>query len=318
MRLFRRVIRWFFLLFGLISGVIVAIAVFVTRRMVQPPRQRLWTTPDRLGLSYEAVHFPAADGLRLSGWFIPGPAGSLRKGGTVLLVHGWQWNRLGETAEDGMANILGTKPVDLMRLAYTLHQDGFQVLMFDLRNHGESAQQLPVTFGREEAADVLGALDYLRKRPDVPADRIGVIGFSAGANALLFALSQTELVRAAIAVQPASGDLFFARAGQSLFGRFRLLITPLVQLLYQAAGGMALEKVQPATAVSAAPDIPILFIRGDADPWGSPSDVQQMADQTPLAQGPLWVEAQDRFAGYNYIVENPLVATAFFEQHFPE
>jgi pimeloyl-ACP methyl ester carboxylesterase len=132
----------------------------------------------------------------------------------VLLVHGWQWNRLGETAEDGMANILGTKPVDLMRLAYGLHQEGFQVLMFDLRNHGESAEQTPLTFGREEAADVLGSVGlFAQTAGRARNDRIGVIGFSAGANALLYALSQTELVRAAIAVQPASGGAVFRAHG---------------------------------------------------------------------------------------------------------
>ena len=94
MRLFRRVLRWVFFLFGLLVGMITAVAAFFAQRMIKPPRQRLWATPGDLGLAYKDIHFPAQDGIRLSGWFIP-VADTRRDGATVVLVHGWPWNRLG-------------------------------------------------------------------------------------------------------------------------------------------------------------------------------------------------------------------------------
>lgn len=94
MTLFRRVLRFLFLLAGVTVGLITAVAAFFARRMVAPPRQPLWATPADLGMAFEEVQFPAKDGVRLSGWFIP--AGEQANGATLVFVHGWGWNRLGK------------------------------------------------------------------------------------------------------------------------------------------------------------------------------------------------------------------------------
>lgn len=178
MNIFRRVMRWLFILGGIVAGFVTAIAALFAKRLVTPLRQPLWGTPDQLDMPYEDVAFPAIDGVRLSGWFIPAPANSPRKGATLIMVHGWGWNRLGEAATDVVANMTGATPVDLLRLAYGLHKDGFGLLMYDGRNHGESGSQAPMQFGEAEAQDVLGAIAYLNGRPEVAANRIGAIGFS--------------------------------------------------------------------------------------------------------------------------------------------
>jgi uncharacterized protein len=133
-------------------------------------------------------------GLRLSGWFVPAPADSRRKGG-----HGGpgSWLALEPAGRYGrrpLSNLIGSTPVDMLRLLFHLHQEGFNVLTFDLRNHGQSASAPPVTFGQAEAKDLLGALAYLKGRPDVDPDRIGVVGFSMGANALLYTLAKSDQI----------------------------------------------------------------------------------------------------------------------------
>lgn len=318
MSLFRRVLRLLFLLGGFIAGVITAVAAIFAKRAITPPRQRLWATPADLGMAYEDVQFPAQDGVRLSGWFVPAPAESQRKGGTVVLVHGWPWNRLGEAAADPISTLSGASPVDLLRLAYALQQDGFHVFMFDLRNHGESAAQSPITFGIQESNDVLGALAYLHGRSDVDAQRIGVIGFSMGANTLLYTLPQTKNVRAAIAVQPTTPKVFAHGMAQYMTGPLSTLIVPLIEMMYQAAGGQRFSAYQPSFAAAGAGDTPVLYVQGKGDTWGSMEDVARMAAATPHASGPLFVDSINRFGGYQYLVDNPKIATAFFEQHFPE
>ncbi|MCO5190959.1 MAG: hypothetical protein M9918_22575, partial [Anaerolineae bacterium] len=103
MTLFSRTLRLFFFLIGLGVGLMAAIIALLTRQMVNPPRQRLWTNPKDIGLDYEDVQFPARDGARLSGWFIPGSSmktdENTGKRPTILLVHSWMWNRLGNSAE---------------------------------------------------------------------------------------------------------------------------------------------------------------------------------------------------------------------------
>lgn len=318
MNLFRRVIRIFFMVMGFLAGLVTAVAAYMARRMIAPPRQRIWATPGDLNVEYESVHFPAQDGIRLAGWFIPAGADSLRKGATVVLVHGWPWNRLGESASDPLAMVDGTSPVDLLRLAYGMHRDGFHVLMFDLRNHGNSASHGPVSFGVQEAKDLLGAIGYLNGRSDVDPERIGVVGFSMGANTLLYALPHTNQIKAGIAVQPTSADVYARGYANYLLGAAGNFVLPVAEQMYRMAGGLPLSSIRPAMAAAGVGDVPILYVQGRGDTWGSSVDVQQMADSTPEAHGPLLVDATHRFDGYQYVVDNPKVVTAFFEQHLPE
>jgi pimeloyl-ACP methyl ester carboxylesterase len=314
---FRRSLRWFFWLLGLFVGLITSIAFIFAKRLVNPPRLPLWATPGDLGLDYDEIQFPAQDGVRISGWFIPA-ANELRKGATIVLIHGWPWNRLGEVADDLFSEITGEQPVDLLRLGFALHQDGYNVLMYDMRNHGESAAAPPVAFGQEEAKDLLGALAYLNARADVAPNRIGVIGFSMGANSLLYALPQTNQIQAGIAVQPATVSVYSQKYGRDLLGPISTAVLPLSEFMFQVAGGMYFSAYRPSFAAAGAGNTPVLFVQGNNDPWGDAEDVAQIAAAAPNARGPLFVEATDHFDGYQYLIDNPKIATAFFEQELPE
>ncbi len=316
--LFRRVLRWIFLLLGVVVGLATAVAAFFAQRIIRPRRQRLWATPGELGLAYEDVHFPAKDGVRLSGWFIPAGAESKREEAdgqrpAVVLLHGFPWNRLGETAEDFLAGLEGSLPVDLLRLTLALHRDGYHVLMFDLRNHGESAAAQPVTFGWQEANDLLGALSYLNGRAEVNPDQIGAVGFSMGANTILYTLPQTEMIKAAVVVQPASVASYTRRYGTDMLGPLSKLVVPLTELFYTLAGGLRFSALQPAFPASGAGQTPVLYVQGEGDRWGSPQDVADMAARTLGAVGPLFVDSTHRFDGYQYIIDHPEVVTIFFE-----
>lgn len=312
----RRVLNLLGLAAGFVAGVLAVVVAFFARRMVAPARQPLWTTPEEMGLAYENVNFPAQDSVRLSGWFIPAAEDEGRGGATVVLVHEWTWNRLGDAAADLLANLSGTTPVELLRLAHALHYEGFNVLMYDQRNHGESAAQPPVTFGQTEANDLLGALAYLATRPDVDAERIGIIGFSMGANAILYALPQTEAIAAAIAVQPTTAAIYAEGYADDLLGPLSPVVLPLVESAYSALSGVRLGGLQPSFAAAGAGQTPVLFIQIKADRWGSPADAERLRAATPNGEGPLYVDGDHRYQGYQYLIENPLMAVTFFERYF--
>lgn len=312
---FRRVLKLLSLLLGFVAGLSAVVVAYFTRRMVSPARQPLWTTPSRMGLDFEDVQFPAQDGVRLSGWFIPAAAADRTKG-TIILAHGWLWNRLGDAAADLAADLSGTTPVELLRLAHALYGEGYHVLMFDLRNHGESAAHPPVTFGQSESNDLLGALAYLQTRPDVDKDRIGVISFSLGANALLYALPLTNQIRAAVAVQPSTATIFADGYSQDLLGLPGKILLPVVKAVYSAVSGVRLGALQPAFAVAGAGPTPVLFIQSRDDKWGSTDDVNRLRLATPAGEGPVYVDGDHHYHGFHYLIDDPQAALAFFDKYF--
>jgi pimeloyl-ACP methyl ester carboxylesterase len=222
---------------------------------------------------------------------------------------------LGAVAETSLANVPASSPVNLLRLAGALHGAGYQLLMFDLRNHGHSAASIPVTFGLHEADDLLGALDYLAGRQDVDDKNIGVIGFAMGANTILYSLPRTELIKAAVAVQPSSPTVFSRRYATSVLGPLGTLVLGLTELIYIAAGGVRLSAIEPVFTVMGAKNTPVLYIQGSGDPWGSVDNVAQMAAATPNATAPLLIDTDGHSGGYQYVVDNPEVIDSFFRQH---
>ena len=265
--------------------------------------------PRDAGLAYEEVEFPARDGVRLSGWFIPASAAGPCP--SVILVHGWRWNRLGTTAESLADSVAGVTAVDLLQLAHALQRVGYHVLMFDLRNHGRSAAARPMTFGLQEAQDVLGAVDYLLTRPAVDPQRMGAVGFSIGANAILFSPTHTSDIRAAVLVQPASPAVFASRFADDLFGLLGRPVLWLAQRFYRLAGGPALATIEP---LHTAPNltIPTLYVQGRHDRWGSLENVAALAGARSL---PLYLDVPLRYDGYRHITTQPRLVTDFFWQN---
>lgn len=315
MNLFQRVIRFVIFLLGILAGLVMAFVVFMSRQLISPTRQRLWAVPGDAGLQYIDIEFPARDGLRLSGWFVAAKNDENTPKPAIVLVHGWPWNRLGDSGETLLANISGGLQVDLLRLAYELQDAGYHVLMFDLRNHGQSASGGPVTFGLQESNDLLGALDFLATRDDVDQERIGVVGFSVGANTLLFSLPHTDRIAAGIAVQPTSPEPFARRYARDLLGPLGAPVLALVKIIYQQAGHLPLAAIEPVMAAGGTGETPILYIQGTGDRWGSVSNVAQMAARSPKSVEPIFVETHHRYGGYRYAIQHPETLKGFFAEH---
>lgn len=312
MSLFQRTIR---LMVG--AGALAALgvggtALALARQLIRPTRRPLHGTPRDVGLDYAEVEFPAQDGVRLSGWFISG--GGPGAGPAVLVAHGWRWNRLGTGAESWADNVASVTPVNVLPLVQAIHQLGYHVLLFDLRNHGRSAAAPPVSFGLQEANDILGAAAYLRTRPDVDAQRLGALGFSMGANAILFALPHALQLRGAVLVQPFTPAFFVPRFARDLFGPWGRLVLALAQPIYRAAGGPPWRVLNPRPAAAAAA-CPLLYLQGQHDRWGSPEDVEMLAAAAPQGLPPLLADVADRYSGYRVVIHQPRLVTDFLWQN---
>lgn len=133
--------------------------------------------------AYESVTFDSADGLELSGWYIPS-----RNRAAVLVVHGGGGDRNG-TVEH----------------AELLARHGYGVLVYDARGRGES-EGSPVAFGWGWPKDVAGALAFLRGRPDVDPERVGGLGLSTGADVLIEVAAQDRDLRAVVSDGATAGS----------------------------------------------------------------------------------------------------------------
>jgi uncharacterized protein len=297
---------------GMAAGRIGYPAAALTRMMITGARQPLWRTPSDVGLQAEDVVFPSDDGTTLHGWFIhrfeddgtPAPA--------IVFVHGWPWNRLGNLAGQ---TLLPDRTVDFLVPAQALARAGCHVLLFDLRNHGQSDSSWPVTFGVHEARDFVGAVALLRKRPDVDRRRIGAIGYSMGGNTLLYGIPRCQPIRAAIAVQPTSALVFAPNLARALLGPAGPLLAKLAEPLHGAFGAPALAQIAPTRVAPHLGETHMLYIQGSGDTWGSLADVQAMVDATPNALPLVVAPSQERFGGYMYVNQHLDEIVGFFEEH---
>lgn len=158
------------LLWGLIPGV----RAFT---LVANLSQRNASAASLVGIQVQEVHFAASDGARLTGWLaIASPSAP-----TIILVHGFKGSH-----------------VQMLPWARFLYAAGYNVLLYDSRGCGESAGW-NITLGAREPDDLIGAVQYLRARPDLKLKRFGALGISLGAGIVLSAAAREPAIAAVVA-----------------------------------------------------------------------------------------------------------------------
>jgi uncharacterized protein len=144
-------------------------AIYVTRT----PREPIDGT---FAVPHQDVSFRTADGLTIRGWYAPS-----RNGAAIVFVHGSGGNRQGPRKQ-----------------AALLAEHGYGVLLYDSRGRGESDGD-PQGFDWTWQPDIDAATEFLQGRPDVRGGRIGGVGLSAGAEALVEAAARRPDLRAVVA-----------------------------------------------------------------------------------------------------------------------
>ncbi|WP_055077456.1 alpha/beta hydrolase [Pseudanabaena sp. 'Roaring Creek'] len=134
------------------------------------------------------VQLTTTDRLSLTCWYLPS-----HNRAAVILMHGEGGNRTAMLSHIAM-----------------LAQQGYGVLICDRRAHGASSGSQR-SWGWLEVTDIAPMLTYVQRQPDVDPQRIGVFGFSMGAQIALRAATQYPAIHAVVAdgATPATvGDLF--------------------------------------------------------------------------------------------------------------
>lgn len=100
----------------------------------------------------------------------------------VLICHGFGGNKTG-------------KYRIYVHLAEYLSRRGIASLRVDFRGSGDSEGHFSDATLSSEASDAVVALDYLRKRPDVDPERVGIFGRSVGGTVALMTAQQAGPVK---------------------------------------------------------------------------------------------------------------------------
>ena len=270
----------------------------MTQLMLRAARNPVLRTPATVGLGFQDAVFKSTDGVEIRGWFIPSKVAG--RGPVVLFIHGWLWNRIG--------NVAGNVPfvdrdVDFLPATRALHDAGYHVLLMDLSNHGESGSRLPVTYGPWETRDYIGAVNYLRARPDVDGDRIGVIGCSMGGNTALYGTPECQPIKAILAIQPAVLPNFNRNFARKELGPLGPAMVRSSDIMYLMMGAPLPSKHNPAIPARKLGKTLVQYVQGTGDPWGTMADVEAMAAATPNALPVVKYVSAGRYEGYRYINE---------------
>lgn len=224
---------------------VLAVSFFWAYFSVHPPKRAPRRTPANVGIPYEEVTFPSADGARLAGWL----AVADKAKAVILLCHGF-----GDTRADL-----------LWHLAF-LHRAGFSVCLFDFRAHGQSDGDT-CTFGYREVNDLLGAVRYLRERRETASQKIGALGVSMGAAVCLMGAARTQEIDAVVADNPYAGlDRAVRQRFRAYFGPFAPVFAVPARFFGEKMTGINAATVSPLREVAGISPRPLLLIHTLGNP----------------------------------------------------
>lgn len=285
----------------------------ISNMMVKPHQSPLFDSPEAHRLDYENVEFKTEDGVTLRGWLI--------KGGTDKVIvqshFGVQCNRGGWTPE-GKGPIKPWKEdIEFLRQAKYLVDQGYSVLMYDMRGHGESdLGPIPwVSWGPEEAKDVIAAVDYISTRPDYEGATIGLLSICMGAAASTYAygrengLASRTNIKAMIAVQPLLYTCFVEALGMPGFMNRAGEKVSKERLGFDMA---APNFVKDAPKVT----VPTLVVQNQNDPWTQMGMVEDYYNAlTTEKELKLLDIEKSRFAAYDYVGTHPAELMGWFDKY---
>jgi dipeptidyl aminopeptidase/acylaminoacyl peptidase len=238
-----------FTLLALLVVVVGAVGWIGSERAIHPERK---TEPYKLSdyafaVTTQTVRFMSLDGTPLAAWFVPAQR---TPAATVLLLHGY-----------------GRSKAEHLPKADFLHRAGYNVLLLDFRNRGESGGDA-VTAGAREPLDVRSAVDYLVSRPDVDPARIAAAGVSLGSSSAILAMPDEPRIKALVS-ESSFADLsgVIATSFESLIGLPSFPFAPITVWIVERRLNADAGKIRPVDAIARIGDRAVLIIHdlGDTD-----------------------------------------------------
>jgi len=280
----------------------------------------LFDNPANHGLDYEDVSFDASDGVTIRGWLIPGDPKRV-----IIQSHfGLFCSRAGYTTK-GKNFLLRPIPHDIefLRQAKYFHDTGYTVLVYDFRNHGESDEAMGgfVSYGPEEAKDIIAAVEFITSHPTYSEASIGLMSICMGQGASVSAFGRPDglkdhpSIRCMVSIQPLDYPHFLS--GMALPGFVQKRVNAYIEAntdfdYYSNTWRPHAKEV----------DVPTLVIQNRNDGFLDEEFVQGFYDDLQVEKDLLWIDLPkkrskeaNRIAAYDWLGTNPDAIVSWFDRY---
>jgi dipeptidyl aminopeptidase/acylaminoacyl peptidase len=269
------------------------ISAVVAERLTRPTNHPLAIDPHRVSGDAEAWSTRTTDGVTLRGWYLP----TSEHRNLLVLVHG-MWSSWLEMAS----------------LGHDLHVRGFDVLLFDLRGHGQSDPSR-LYMGRRERADIRAVMTWANQL-GFSDDRIGWLGYSMGGSTVLMEAALNPRIQVVVLDSP-YGDLpQLLKTQLSKHSGLPAWFNPGILLAARWIYGVRTDDLVPIRSARAWGGRPLLLIHGESDTLVPVSQAYALATAAGDTCETLTLPGVDHVQAYSSDPQR-YVATvgAFFADH---
>jgi hypothetical protein len=272
-------------------------------------RNPVTRTPAEADLKFEKINFKSLDDVNLSAWYIPSEASNK----LVVFNHFMLGNKAGAVPHKDWGNVA----VDFLPIYKHLVDAGYNVLTYDLRNHGESDVYKDGALGltNTEYQDVVASVRYAKeKHPDM---QVYLYSQCYGTVSTIRAMEKHpedfKDIKAYINVQPLTPEGFVTGVTRKFEMEHEDNLQIFGEQLKKKTGYTLDDVGTPAHAVK----VPTLTVQV-RDDWRttqeSIKDIHQNINNEDKKL--LWIDNEDeRLEGYNYFANNPKEMIEWFDSH---
>lgn len=253
---------------GLIVLFFLVLALYAGLKITQRRKPDEPTTPVEYGMDFESVEFMSSDGILLKGWWIP----TQPEQPTIIMCHGQNGSMDGDIEQ-----------------AKILHSADFNVLMFDMRGHGQSGGNY-VTLGIREVLDLRAASIFVRQNYD--AQRIGALGFSMGATVAVRHAAEGSSFLQCLVLDGLTGDIHETVTRWLTRKKIpRFFAKPFIWLALRLGAiycDAPIHHVKPERWIPQIKNCPMFFIHAEQDEF---VDLETIQDLQAMTEEPtdIWV-----------------------------
>ena len=251
-------------LFGSVLGAIFVIALItalVLHFAYRPPRAPAKQTPADHGIDYQVLSLNTPGGNHLAGWYLA----STNNAPVIIILHGW-----------------GASSNLMLPLAVPLYQSGFNILMLDARNHGQSDAEGQSSLPRF-AEDLHIAIKHIQTQPQRHNGQVVLMGHSVGAGAVLYEASQRRDIAAVISLSAFAHPDWVMRRQLKRFPLPGVMVTGILKYI-QVIIGVSFANIAPMNTACKI-ECPVLLVHGDKDELVPVSDayaIQHNCNNKPI------------------------------------